>query len=213
MSRLFLVRHGQTDWNASARLQGATDIPLNEVGIEQAHAVAAALANVVVGSTTVKTSTLSRAHGTASIIADALGVDVDPDQRLIERSYGIWEGTTHEERMAEHPEQVERWRAGGEPTIEGYESQERLMTRMQAALEQAVGSATGDVVVVSHGSAIRAGVLALTGISSSPSQAHAVVSGLHNAHWAELTRGVEGWHIDRYNAGPQLIAHSGGTRS
>ena len=104
--------------------------------------------------------------------------------------------------MRDHADQVMRWRQGSEPNIEGYESQQRLMERMSAAIAHATATSTGSTVIVSHGSAIRAGVLALTGIRSSPSQAHSVLAGLNNAHWAQLSNTHGSWSIDRYNVAP-----------
>ncbi|TMQ05877.1 MAG: histidine phosphatase family protein, partial [Deltaproteobacteria bacterium] len=91
MRRILLARHGQTSWNALGRLQGHTDIELNDVGREQARELAARLASAEL--TAVWASDLARARQTGEIVAAALGLappTVDPDLR--ERHYGVFEG-------------------------------------------------------------------------------------------------------------------------
>ena len=86
-----LVRHGQTDWNAERRLQGATDIPLNDVGREQAREAVATLADYQWDA--IVSSPLSRAAETADLIAEGLGLTVARRiPELIERSFGPAEG-------------------------------------------------------------------------------------------------------------------------
>jgi len=91
----FVLRHGQTDWNAQLRLQGSTDIPLNETGRTQARAASHFLSHQ--GITRIIASPLSRAYETATIVAEALGLPVDVDPRLIERNFGLFEGMTVDE--------------------------------------------------------------------------------------------------------------------
>ena len=88
MRRILLARHGQTSWNALGRLQGHTDIELNDVGREQARELAARLASAEL--TAVWASDLARARQTGEIVAAALGLappTVDPDLR--ERCFGL----------------------------------------------------------------------------------------------------------------------------
>jgi len=102
----YVLRHGQTDWNVQMRLQGSTDIPLNETGRAQAHAAAKILAGE--GITRIIASPLSRALETARIVGAASGIEPVIDQRLIERNFGLFEGMTidevhqHREEMREH---------------------------------------------------------------------------------------------------------------
>ena len=91
----FVLRHGQTDWNLQARLQGSTDIPLNDTGREQArHAGGVLKAH---GLTQIVASPLSRALETARIVGEALGLEPSVDARLIERNFGLFEGMTIDE--------------------------------------------------------------------------------------------------------------------
>jgi broad specificity phosphatase PhoE len=102
----YVLRHGQTDWNLNLRLQGSTDIPLNEVGRRQARVAAGVL--VGQGITKIVASPLSRALETAHIVGERLGLEPVVDARLIERNFGLFEGMTidevhqHRDEMREH---------------------------------------------------------------------------------------------------------------
>ncbi len=109
-TRIIAVRHGETDWNASARIQGHTDIALNDKGRWQAQQAAQSLvADEMV--TAVYTSDLARAHGTASAIAQAFALNVISDTRLRERGFGIYEGQTFDALERQWPAEIARWRA------------------------------------------------------------------------------------------------------
>ncbi len=198
MTRVYIVRHGQTDWNAERRLQGSTDVPLNEEGRAQARACAEGLARVIERGAPMLTSPLSRALETARIMAPVLGSEVTVDPRLVERAYGAWEGRTPEERAQVYPQATADWHAGREPSFPGYEGHARVAERASAAiLEHVVDD--GDLVVVTHGSAGRMATLALMEV---PLAMH-TVSGLANASWSLLERGRGGrWVLERHNIGP-----------
>ncbi len=89
-STVTFVRHGQTDWNVEDRIQGHSDIPLNECGRSQAKELAEELKDCHFDL--VYSSDLSRAHETARIIVEGRGLSVQTDQRLRERDCGVWEG-------------------------------------------------------------------------------------------------------------------------
>ena len=91
---IYIVRHGQTDWNKIGKNQGQTDIPLNEVGISQAYEVKEKLKDIKFDI--VFSSPLKRAFETAKIIA---GNNVIVDDRLIERGNGLLEGKTKDEMI------------------------------------------------------------------------------------------------------------------
>ena len=92
MTRLIVWRHGNTDWNAGNRVQGQTDIPLNELGREQAAAAAAMLAALKPDA--IVASDLQRAARTAAALAALTGLPVRTDARLRERYFGQWQGLT-----------------------------------------------------------------------------------------------------------------------
>lgn len=158
MTLLTLVRHGETDWNRDRRIQGSTDIPLNDTGRAQAREAAAALradidANAPI---VVAASDLSRARETAEIIAAELGVDgprIYPELR--ERGYGEAEGLGVDEF-------AERWGDWHAAQVPGAETTEDVLARALTGLRQAVGDArretapgAASLIIVSHGALIR----------------------------------------------------------
>ncbi|MBF4608255.1 histidine phosphatase family protein [Curtobacterium sp. VKM Ac-1393] len=142
---LYLVRHGETDWNAQRRIQGSTDIPLNAVGRRQAADAAELLTRRRFDA--VVASPLSRAAETGSIIADRLGLAAPTTYPgLAERSYGEAEGLTDTEVTARYPHD----------DIPGRESRAALLARITETLgEIAVRFDGGVVVVATHGAVIR----------------------------------------------------------
>lgn len=110
MSIIYLVRHGQTEWNQDKRIQGHTDIPLNERGRKQAIALARRMASVPLEL--IYTSDLGRSAETARIIASAQPgeVRVSPTPGLRECNYGLWEGLTRTEVARRFPDDWTAWR-------------------------------------------------------------------------------------------------------
>jgi broad specificity phosphatase PhoE len=203
VTRVFLLRHGQTQWNATGRLQGATDIPLNETGRLQAQAAANSLGRRLAPGALIVASPLSRALETAEALSRVVGSPVAADARLAERSYGVWEGMTHDERVVHAPDEVTRWREGDEPLIEGYEGHALLSERVMAALHHHAAAASGDLVVVSHGGALRMAVTSALGPRLADSAQRSVVRGLDNARWSELRyRGTGDWMLVAHNVAP-----------
>jgi broad specificity phosphatase PhoE len=154
MARLYLARHGETDWNARGKLQGHTDIPLNEAGIAQARALAERLRPL--GIVAVTTSRLARAQVTGAIVAEALGLgrpDVGPG--LEERIFGVFEGLTRDECALQHPD---AWRGWVEQSQAPKDAEliEGAVVRLRKALLQVVDNARGNpTLVVSHGGIMR----------------------------------------------------------
>jgi len=155
---LTLVRHGETDWNRARRIQGSTDIPLNDTGREQARQVAELLRDRMPAASPVivVSSDLSRARETAEIIAGALGVDPPRTYpQLRERAYGEAEGV-------DTAEFLERWGDWHSAEIPGAEPWPALRARALAALQQIVrdvrqttAPASASVIAVAHGALIR----------------------------------------------------------
>lgn len=102
MAKLVVWRHGQTDYNLQGRVQGVTDISLNAAGLAQADAAAPIIA--AYKPVKIIASPLERAQQTARALAKLSGGKVASDERLIERSFGIWEGLTGKEIKADWPQ-------------------------------------------------------------------------------------------------------------
>jgi len=143
---LGLLRHGQTDWNVAGRLQGTSDIPLNETGVAQA--LAAAQAIVASEWDVLVTSPLSRARETAQSIASAHGRhQLVIDDRFLERAFGEAEGLKYEE-----------WKRLHDPAVgvAGGENLEQLELRARDLLSAIAREYEGRrVLAVSHGALIR----------------------------------------------------------
>src|SRR5947209_8391773 len=108
--KLYLFRHGETDWNAEGRFQGHLDIPLNEKGRAQARALVEKLKLASIEA--IVTSDLSRARDTALVSAQALGLPIFEDRRLREAFLGDAQGLTSEEiRLRFGDELTDRWRS------------------------------------------------------------------------------------------------------
>jgi probable phosphoglycerate mutase len=107
ITRLCLVRHGETEWNAEGRVQGQTDIPLSAVGVRQARAAAALLAGHDFSA--VYSSDLSRVRQTAEPAAQKLALPLQLDPELRERHYGIFERLLYSEVKSRYPELYARF--------------------------------------------------------------------------------------------------------
>jgi broad specificity phosphatase PhoE len=149
---IYLVRHGETDWNRQRRLQGTEDIPLNETGIAQSHACAAVFENIPVEL--ILTSPLQRARVTADIIAGRLkNVPVIVEGGLTERDFGKLSGRPYEDR--------DTILASGEDLQ--MEPLEKLIERFMAVLDRYIKDGSYEnILVVSHGATINAVLLHLS---------------------------------------------------
>lgn len=157
---IYVVRHGQTDWNAEFRLQGQRDIPLNETGRGQANGNGKALAEILGTETRLfdfVASPLSRTRETMERVRAAMGLTPElyrTDDRLKELSFGAWEGRTLAEVGKERPDllaerEKDKW--AFVPPGDDAESYEILSWRIGAWLKDVVGP----TVCVAHGGVIR----------------------------------------------------------
>lgn len=106
-TRICFMRHGETDWNVERRIQGQTDVPLNETGVRQALTMAFNAAHYTFSA--IYSSDLSRARETARMLAERDGLEVRLTPLLRERHHGIFEGYTGAECKARHPEAHARY--------------------------------------------------------------------------------------------------------
>ncbi|MFD0201329.1 MULTISPECIES: bifunctional RNase H/acid phosphatase [Saccharothrix] len=149
-TRLYLLRHGQTELSVARRYSGRGNPPLTEVGRGQAEAAARRLAKVE-GLVAVVSSPLGRARETARAVASATGAELTWDDDLIETDFGAWEGLTFAEAAERDPDVHRRWL--GDPSVPapGGESFEQVHHRVRRARNAVVSRFGGaNVVVVSH---------------------------------------------------------------
>ncbi|MBY3618159.1 histidine phosphatase family protein [Acinetobacter sp. CUI P1] len=141
-----LIRHGLTDWNAIGKIQGQSDIPLNDEGRMQAAMLADRLLQEPYRWDYCITSNLSRAAETGKIIADKLNLPLlDPDHRIRERAYGQVEGLTAAERE-------EKWGKDWGQLSLGQETDEQLQARALAFMEDISAlHPNKNILVISHG--------------------------------------------------------------
>ena len=151
---LYLIRHGETAWNAQSRLQGQTEIPLAPTGREQARQLAAHWASDPPPFTHCYSSDLSRAQETAQILLDSLpsSPHLQTDTRLRERNFGVWEGLTPQERSVKFGEIDTR------DCPEGGEFWEDVWARMLDFLQdlwQKHAPQDATILIVGHGGSLR----------------------------------------------------------
>ena len=197
--RLFVWRHGNTDWNAGHRVQGQTDVPLNALGHQQA--VDAAELLIKMRPDAIVSSDLSRAADTAAALAALTGLSISYDKRLRERYFGDWQGLTMTEVIERFPEQHARWTAG-QDVGGAVETLDDLGRRVADALREAATLAPpgGTVVVATHGAGARQGIGHLLGW---PVEQLRTMRALQNCHWVELIDDDKrGWQMAAYNVGP-----------
>jgi glucosyl-3-phosphoglycerate phosphatase len=190
--RLVLWRHGQTRWNVEGRFQGQTDIPLDDVGQQQAERAARLLA--ALQPSAIFSSDLVRATATAAPLARLTGLPVTLDKELRERYGGLWEGLNDADIRARYPVEHSQWRPP-----EG-ETSAAVADRAVAAMERIADTLTPGAlaVVVSHGAALRLGAARLLGL---PEELWGVVGPLANCAWSVLSRRRGKWRLIEHNAG------------
>ncbi|MDR2566322.1 MAG: histidine phosphatase family protein [Bifidobacteriaceae bacterium] len=199
--RVVIWRHGQTAYNLEGRIQGASDIPLDEVGLAQARVAAPQLA--ALEPTAIWSSDLARARQTADALAALTGLPVVTDQRLREREFGTWEGLAIKDIGARWPDLYERWRAGEDLPQIGMETRDHAAARIVACVLEAVDGAPdgSTIVVTSHGGASVCGITGLLELDPADWLGLRV---MRNAHWSVLEGGgrrAPAWRLVGYDLG------------
>lgn len=184
--RLILLRHGQTDYNATRRMQGQLDTDLSDVGRAQAAAAAHLLKDEPI--VRIISSDLTRAHDTAKAVAETLRIDVEIDPRLRETDLGEWQARTHKDVDREHPGARAQWRHDATWAPPGGESRVEVARRARPVVEELMAAfdrwEDATVLMVAHGgtiSALTSNLLELE-ISQYP-----LFSGLGNTRSSQLT--------------------------
>lgn len=182
--RLVLIRHGETEYNATGRMQGQLDTELSAVGRDQARVAAEVLAGWNVSR--VIASDLSRAEETARILAQPWGIEVETDRRLRETDLGAWQGASHKEVDAAYPGQRAYWKHDPEWAPPQGETRMQVAERAFAVVDEVMRGDDFDrgvVVMVAHGGTIGALTARLLELPASHSL---VFSGLGNVCWSQL---------------------------
>lgn len=157
--KIYFARHGQTDWNILRKVQGTTDIPLNETGILQAKELCQYLLENDISFEKIYTSYQVRAKQTAHIIDEHFHTGYEVVSGLEEMNLGLFEGHTWEEIEALYPEELRLWnsykRYNKSPQGESYQMvMERLFGALDHILEQYDTSSDQNLLIISHGAVI-----------------------------------------------------------
>jgi broad specificity phosphatase PhoE len=166
---IYFIRHGETDWNLEGRLQGQKDIPLNDVGRVQAEEAGRRLQAIAphCEDRAYVASPLTRTRETMELLRAVIGLHPESyklDERLVELTFGSWEGLTWKEVRKAEPQAAamrERDKWGYVPPGGG-ESYAMLADRVRSILDDL----TRDTVIVSHGGVARAFLALACGVSS-----------------------------------------------
>lgn len=166
---IYFIRHGETDWNVEGRLQGQKDIPLNDLGRVQAEEAGRRLQGLVphVEDLAYVASPMTRTRETMKLLRKAMGLDPDYyrlDERLVELTFGEWEGLTWKEVRKKEPQlaalrERDKWNYAPPG---GGESYAMLTERVRPILDDL----TRDTVLVAHGGVARAFLAVACGVST-----------------------------------------------
>lgn len=170
MNRCFLVRHGETEWNAQGRIQGQSDPSLNAAGERQARRLGLRLASVPFAES--RCSDLRRCSETAAgILLGRNDVRLKEMPELREKNFGAWEGLTFREVETGYPDLYRHWLTARDPSLAppGGESDLQLYSRAQTVVDRLRETRTGssgNLLVVTHGGMLRALIACLLGLQT-----------------------------------------------
>lgn len=152
MNHIYITRHGQTDWNLVPKVQGMTDIPLNEQGIKQAEALANFVKEENYKFDMILYSPLSRAAVTAKIVSELNGIPTKEEPRLIEQNFGKWEGWANNKEDKSFYLAKQRFA----DSYDGGESMFHLAHRVYSLLDELKAKPGNDnYLLVTHGGIAR----------------------------------------------------------
>jgi len=205
VTRVILVRHGQTTWNDGARFQGHQDSPLTETGVLQAEALGRRLTAEKIGA--VYSSDLGRAMQTAGIIAALTRHQVMSDSRLREQCLGIFEGLNKDEIPNRYPEEWKRYSSRDpEYVVPGGESPRGRFELGRCCLEELSARHQGErIVVVTHGGLVQGMFRHVAGIPFREARRFS----LQNAAYNVFLRHEEGWSVQTWGDVSHLVEGAG----
>ena len=198
-STILLIRHGETAWNAVRRLQGHTDIPLNDEGARQAGALTQALAAERVD--VLVSSDLQRAMQTAQAVADQYdGLRVQTDEQLRERCYGVFEGMLYAEIERQYPAEYALWQARDIDAVmpAGQREAESFRQFYQRAIDGIAGWARRHpgrtIAIVAHGGVLECAYREAVGMSlDSPRDFQVKNASINRFTWADGKLALTSW--------------------
>ena len=199
LSRLVLWRHGETDYNATGRMQGHLDAELTPTGWNQARFAVPAL--VRFEPDIVVTSDLRRAMDTATVFTEASGVPLRVDKRLRETHLGKWQSLTIEQAEQGWPGSIATWRSDATWAPPDGESRVDVANRTTEVVAELDAEFDRTVLLCVHGGVIIALTAQLLGL---PVDLWPRLAGMANCHWTVLSRRPDGdgtWRLAAYNAG------------
>lgn len=198
--RVVVWRHGQTGHNAKGIWQGQLDVPLSELGEQQARDAAAVLA--AYEPAVLWSSDLERAAATARALGELCGLEPRYDERFREIHAGEWQGLSAGDVAERYPVEVEALQRGEDPVrgVSG-ETVAQVVERARAGVDELLTSLDEGqtAVVATHGVTGRALVAELIGLPQHLTWT--AMSGLHNCHWAVVVEQRSGWRLERWNVG------------
>lgn len=169
MNKIYLTRHGESQWNILKMIQGQKDIPLTDRGIQQAKMLGKRLIDEKIDR--IYTSDLSRAYETAKIVSEIINVDIVAMKEFREINFGIWEGISNEELLANYKEDHELWmRKPEELVLKGAETLFELQSRALSGIDKVIGlenNKSENILIVSHSATIKSIILGLLDMSIS----------------------------------------------
>jgi broad specificity phosphatase PhoE len=198
VTRVVLIRHGQTDWNAQDRWQGQTPVPLNAIGYEQAAKLAEHLKDFSLEA--LYTSDIPRAYQTAAVVGDAIGLQPLVDVRLRELRAGRFEGLSQAVLRTRFAAELLQWNTNLDYTPPGGESRRKTQERaLHAFRDITTFDPNREIAIVTHGGTIR--LLLMRLFRGDQAVAKARIS---NTAYTILERAEGGWHMALMPTTPHL---------
>ena len=159
MTRIILVRHGETTWNIEGRYQGQEDTPRSERGLQQGHLLAEGLRNIPIDFAI--SSPLQRSYQTCKFCAELHGLEVNTDDRLLEINHGSWEGVLAANIQKQYPVEFALWHSQPEKVQMpgGGESLEDVRKRVRAAFDEYAKKYDGKTILVAAHDAVNKAII------------------------------------------------------
>ena len=159
MTRIILVRHGETTWNIEGRYQGQEDTPLSERGLQQGHLLAEGLRHIPIDLAI--SSPLQRSYQTCKFCADLHDLPVATDERLLEINHGSWEGVLAVDIEKQYPVEFAQWHSEPEKVVmpSGGESLEDVRKRVRAAVDEYVEKYPDKTILVAAHDAVNKAII------------------------------------------------------